>query len=156
MANIEELLDRLELNDADNEDVVATRFVDLLAELRPNVDASLLLLNDFALQLGFGFGQYGSINLGNRGATYNQVRKYLVLQQTRLDLPILRRYLTEPLANLPLYTRNAGPGGQGAAKIALNRCWGMIRDRIQRVLGMLVVVQTNAPGEFAAQPAQGQ
>lgn len=134
MPNITDIIARLDLNDNDTNDVV------LIEELDSKINDALKILQYFSEGLDIPVGMYGSVNLGRRGVTYKRVRKVLIAAQAG-DLPYLREFLTRPLDNLPQYKGDAGPEGQGQNKARLNKCLANVRQRIQRIRGMLVVLK---------------
>lgn len=150
------------MNLDDDHDEVPVTHRDLINEFQDpqNINEALIVLQLFTNRLQYGLGRYGSINVGPVGNFYKEVRNFLTNERQTADgrpMPNLRRYLTYPVLDLPVYN-GAGPGGQGDSKIALNRCYANVRDKIQRVLGMLFVLQRNDPGEIhlalAAAPQQ--
>lgn len=145
--DIEDLIELLDINDDANDDVEhpdeEPGYRHVIDELgRADIGVVLQMVNRFITESRLELGMYGAIKVGRKGALYNQVRRFLTQQAGLEDLPTLRRYLTEPVDILPPYV-GAGPGGKGASAQRLNTCVANVRNRVQRVVGMLLVLQNN-------------
>lgn len=150
-----DLIELLEINQDANDDgekpVEEPGYRQIIEELRvADFNAVLRLLDNFTTGSRLELGMYGAISVGTKGARYNRVRQFLTEEAHLNDLPILRQYISGPVNALPVY-QGAGPGGQGESTKRLNSCVANVRDRIQRVLGMLLVLQNNGNDDVNVQ-----